>query len=104
MRLFFFCTSLFFSSVVLASDCEQLSISCHLGRGIPYAELLDVFMWFFLSLLMIGFIFYIFYKIYDATYFQKPKKIKQKSKQNKFIEDDEENDFEDHYISRYERD
>lgn len=103
MRFFMFCTSLFFSRVSFCADCEQLSISCNLGRGIPYTELVDVFMWFCFSLLSIGFIFHIFYQIYNATYFQKPKEKKQKDKEEKYVEDHEDI-FEEDYISKYERD
>jgi len=105
MRLFLFCISLLFSKESFSADCEQFSISCNISRGIPYIELLDLMIWFCLSILVIGFIFYMFWKIYDATYFQKPKKRKQKLKKEKYTEfEDHECIFEEDYISKYDRD
>ncbi len=105
MRLFMFCISLLLSRLSFSADCEQFSISCNISRGIPYIELIDLIMWFCLSILVIGFIFYMFWNIYDAAYFQKPTKRKQKLKEEKHtVFEDHEDIFEDEYLSKHERD
>ncbi len=106
-RAIFFCASLFFSSLVFASDCGQFHISCKVARGIPAIELMELFIWFCSSLLLFAFSFFIGFKIYDAVNLEKPKKKLKKRFNHKKIkdkEDIEDYEFENEQVFQHERD
>jgi hypothetical protein len=66
MKLFIVCISFFLSDFVFASGCELDNISCKFAAKIPYQDLIELSLWFVLSLLCISFIFFVYNQMNDA--------------------------------------